>query len=99
KRHLLLVPALDPVGAELEAAVGPAERPPQRDVAALVVADARLRADVAEDDVDALALRRLDLGGRLEPDDAAVGVDLEVGRDRHGVAVGAARGEHRVANT
>ena len=86
ERQVLLVPRLRALGPELVAAGRAPERSPQRHVPALVVADRRLRPNVAEDDVD-LASHR-DVGGHgVQLDHAAPGVDAVAGGHRHRVAV------------
>jgi len=98
ERSLPLVPVVASLDRELELAVGGAtDRSPERDPAALVVADSRLRANVAEQHVDRSPVGGERLDRWLEDDDASRLVDLECGRDRLRVAVGADGHEQRLA--
>jgi hypothetical protein len=98
ERHLLFVPVLHPVRRELEPSLRAAQRSPQGDVAALVVADPGLRADMAEDDVDPLVDRRLRLTRhRAEYDDLALRIDAELGSDGHRIPLSVDVGDHGMA--
>src|SRR5439155_22240248 len=87
--HLLLVPVLDPCRSELELAVGPAERSPERDVAAFVVSLSGLGADVAEHHVDLAALRRPHIvaSDPIQQNDALIRNGFEARGDRERVPV------------